>query len=231
MNSSVNSYPSNFVYGLIDSRNGQLRYIGATTRGVQRLWEHFTLSRKDPNTHKQNWLKSLAKFGLRPEVEVIEETKLASEVFELERFWIEYYKRLDCKLLNITGGGEGAYGYKHSLASKRKMSESKKGIKRRPRTLEHKQKLSNALRGRKLSDSAKINMRRARLGRKFKPLIDEHRNKISRANGGRSIVDQKSVTYPSVRQAARSLNLDSSAISKVLKGKGSNTKGYVFNYV
>jgi hypothetical protein len=40
---------------------------------------------------------------------------------------IDFYKRLGCKLANITNGGEGASGAKHSEKTKQKISEKAKG--------------------------------------------------------------------------------------------------------
>lgn len=54
-----------------------------------------------------------------------------------------------------------------------------------PKTEEHKRKIGNAHKGRKLSEESKDKIRQKALGRKKKPMSDETKKKISEANKGK----------------------------------------------
>lgn len=95
------------IYGLIDPRNDQLRYIGSSTNGLTRPRSHLYNFARDRNIAKAEWLFSLVKNRLRYDVWVIEECPSARALVEAERSAIELYRWLGCDLLNRGDGGEG----------------------------------------------------------------------------------------------------------------------------
>lgn len=62
------------VYGLIDPRNGELRYVGKAVDPQKRLWIHLSIARTNRygSLHVKHWIQSLLAVGLRPEIEVLE---------------------------------------------------------------------------------------------------------------------------------------------------------------
>lgn len=115
--------------------------------------------------------------------------------FALERRYIEWYGRKDLEtgvLHNRTDGGEGISGFTftHSEETRKKMSESKKGKKRRPFTEEHKRKMSEAKKGKKFSEEAKKNISDALKGKKHS---EETKRKMSDAKKG---IKKEIVTCP-----------------------------------
>jgi hypothetical protein len=101
------------VYGLVDPRDGQLRYVGKSCSGKRRARQHANPSRSIRDfTYKGNWVNGLVAAGLRPEVEVLEFVGDAQSLDEAERFWIAYYRGLGCRLTNLTDGGDGTPGHK-----------------------------------------------------------------------------------------------------------------------
>jgi hypothetical protein len=83
---------------------------------------------------------------------------------ELEQLMISEYGRIDLhtgSLANLTDGGEGTIGIKHSQESKDKRANSNRGKKR---TQETRLKISQALTGKKLSEQHIENLRTSHLG-------------------------------------------------------------------
>lgn len=122
-----------FVYGLIDPRNCEIKYIGKTKNIRKRLREHI---RDEENNKKYAWIKSLKNKNLIPEILVLEETNI-EEVNFWEIFWINQLKVWGFELKNMTDGGDGSYGtipwnkgkkglFKHSEKSKKLMSDWRK---------------------------------------------------------------------------------------------------------
>jgi len=172
-----------FIYGLVDPRTQYLRYIGKSNRPEVRRWRHNCAD--GTKNHRTDWLRSLKKERLKPELFIIEQVPMA-EWEEAERFWICYFKGIGCPLVNGTSGGDGgkvltqatreklrsialARG-PHSEETKRKMSEAHKGNKyrlgkkgkhlRRPDSIETRFKKSASHKGKRLSEHHAKNMAR-----------------------------------------------------------------------
>lgn len=91
-----------YIYSLIDPRTDEVRYIGKTNDLKGRLHEHAL--KRDSATHKAHWVNQLRAAGLRPCMEVLEETTEAHWE-ERERYWIAYGKAQGWRLTNIREGG------------------------------------------------------------------------------------------------------------------------------
>lgn len=79
-------------------------------------------------------------------IQIIQENLSETEAFSLEEKLISYYgiKENGGILVNLTSGGEGR---SPSKKVRKKISQKLKGLKRPPRTDEHKKNLSNATKG------------------------------------------------------------------------------------
>jgi len=90
----------------------------------------------------QFWHNIVAKTNY--EVEILFDNLTWEEAGEKEKEFIKLYGKRDNKtgiLVNITDGGGGILGVRHTEESKRKISEESKNRKRQPRSEETKQKL------------------------------------------------------------------------------------------
>lgn len=177
------------LYLIICSANGKL-YVGITSRSVrERFAEHLAEARQGK---KRPLLNAIRKYGA--ECFSVHEV-LAAETWES---LCEHEKELIALLntkppfgYNVTDGGDGVVGLssdlrslialknkgrKHTLETKRKISESSRG---RKHTDESRRKLSEAHKGKKLSDQHKLKLSRAHKGKKMKPRTKEHASKIS----------------------------------------------------
>lgn len=117
-----------FIYYLSDSK-GNIRYVGKTKNEPRkRLYKHILECKSEERSHKINWIKSLLSKGERPIIEVIDEVPEEEWQF-WEEYWISQLKSWGFQLTNLTIGGDGGNGYKHTSDSKKKMRRSKIGTK------------------------------------------------------------------------------------------------------
>lgn len=109
------------IYVFKNKVNGKM-YVGQTQRTFAvRTKQH--LSRSDTYFDK-----ALAKYGLGNfSYEIIDRGNTLEELNEKERYWITECDCLWPKGYNLTVGGGGVNGYKHTDEQKRKMSDMKKG--------------------------------------------------------------------------------------------------------
>jgi hypothetical protein len=249
--------PKNIIYGLVDPRDGQLRYVGKSMCGLKRARSHsYPGYLKRDRTRTGNWIRSLQGQSLKPEVLLLEVHEKSEDLPEAEIWNIAYWKSVGAELFNHTTGGEGTPGHKMSALTRQRLREANLGIKHslgKKQTLSEEQRLALAERARKRSADpairAKISktligkkqslktveLRAAKLrGQRRTP---EQRSRMSiylrvpHPNACKSIVDQNGKLYSSVDEAADYLGINSSCVSRVLNGHRKHTKGYVFSYV
>jgi hypothetical protein len=94
-----------FIYAMRHPLTLEIRYIGKANKPLKRFREHRYLKR-ELNSHKKNWVASLAKEGLKADFLLIEEVS-QEEWKECERFWIKEFRSKNFRLLNATSGGDG----------------------------------------------------------------------------------------------------------------------------
>lgn len=187
-----------YVYVLADPRDGEIRYVGITSRTLeQRLTEHYYAQSND---YRGKWLSKLRNIGLKPIMRLLQ-TFITEDALKAEIYWIKYFKDTGCKLINGTLGGEGALGRFHSKETKAKISESHKG---KHLSEEHKAKLSEAGKGRVQSEDTKVKLSVIMRARPHNPewsikqaaslrgriMPDDQREKISKAGKGRKLSEE-----------------------------------------
>jgi hypothetical protein len=90
-----------FIYGLIDPRDNQCRYVGKADNPQARLLQHLCA---DYNDQKRQWIKELQAAALLPELSILAEVS-NDEWGIQEKHWIQKMKADGCNLLNISCGG------------------------------------------------------------------------------------------------------------------------------
>lgn len=154
------------IYGLVDPRTNQIRYIGKTNQPLNsRLSAHL---RDMSSCHRVHWLNELATLGLRPAIVVLEQVEGAWPWQESERYWIAQAKADGWPLTNNTSGGDGVadlpaatrqrissvwIGRKHSAETKRKIGASSAERRHSP---ERRARMSAKMAGRVISWTDKI---------------------------------------------------------------------------
>lgn len=114
------------VYGLVDPHTLGVRYIGKSTSGLNRPKQHRAKSSLRDRTHRAHWILSLKNQGLDYVIAVLEETTL-ERLEESERWWIAYGRLSNWELTNLTEGGDGTVGYKHTEQTRLILSEKGNG--------------------------------------------------------------------------------------------------------
>lgn len=165
-----------YIYVLKDPKTGDIRYVGLTRFPVKRLNNEVNY----PHTkHLKNWVNSLKSVGLKPTMEIVEESEEGAAC-GVERKWITEMRSRGCRLINYTDGGER--GYKCTDEYRAAVSASQKGKKRKPLTAEHRKRIGDANRGRKspwASKQAHI-LIQANKGRKMSDEAKKHLSDIGK---------------------------------------------------
>jgi len=145
-----------YVYEHIRPDTGMVFYVGKGSKKRH-------LSKRDRNNYWHNVVKKCNGFSSN----IICQDKDEELIFLVEQERIDQLKKLSVKLCNLTNGGEGQSGFKHSEESKAKMRET---AARNPR--------------KKMSDQQKEALRKANTGVKF---TEERKRKISEKAKGRKL--------------------------------------------
>ncbi len=168
------------IYGLVDPKSNELRYVGRSSSGLNRPRMH-----SRPSSLKANrdychfWVEALLKNGLTPEILVLEQFESSADVNDrlndAEVFWIAYFRYIGARLTNMTTGGGHPVVCEESRI---KQSMARKGRKRSP---EARANISAGKKGKKFSPTHVENMSRSRLGKKRS---QEEKDKISASMKG-----------------------------------------------
>jgi hypothetical protein len=167
---------NSYVYTLVDPRNNLPFYVGKGSG--ERCNAHvveakYYVKRK---SLKLNKIRKLMRFGMDPIVVKVEENVSDKQALDLECLLIAEMRDLGFALTNMTDGGDGAQGYKHTEDHKQKMSELQKG---RVFSEETKQRMRKPK-----SEQGRKNIAEARLSTDYRP-SEETKKKISEAIKGR----------------------------------------------
>ena len=116
------------VYALVDPRTGLARYIGCTTKQLERrLRVHVSEAKCSKNNYRRlKWIRSLVKDGHEPKIVLVESVDDVAVLFDRERFWIAHYKNIGVDLVNSTDGGEGVLNL--SADARRKIGDATRNV-------------------------------------------------------------------------------------------------------
>jgi group I intron endonuclease len=172
------SLPMGCVYAARNKING-MTYVGKTTRTLEERKQGHLKDALD-GSHLY-FHKSIRKYGFG----AFEWTVLYQDD-DNDREWMDWWemkfiRRLGTKKpggYNLSDGGEGGTGFKHTEDARRKMSLAGKG---RKHTEEHNRKIGDAQRGRKQSEEQRKKNSECHKGL---PVSDETRRKMSASRIG-----------------------------------------------
>ena len=165
-----------YVYTLTDPRNGMPFYVG---KGHGKRCEaHLDEAKYYTNRKslKLNKIRKLMSLGMKPIITKVEENVSDAQAIDFECLLIAEMRDIGIPLTNMTDGGDGAKGYKHTEEHKQMMRELFIG---RIFTEEHRQAMSKPK-----SEEGRANIAKARLTTTYRP-SEETKRKTSEALLGR----------------------------------------------
>ena len=188
------------IYILVCPETHQCRYVGKTVEPKKRFARHLANAREEgKKIYLYSWIRGLLDKGLEPEMVIIDEVE---DWIYWEAFYIEYFRAIGCKLTNLSVGGIGSTGYKHSEEHKQRMSKLFKG--RKPWNT-----------GKKYTESQKEGMRKARTGMR---LSETCKSKISAANAkahrAKSKFTQEDIDYIRTKPMSQKLLAEKYGVSQ-----------------
>lgn len=174
------------IYILRDPHTNSIRYVGQTVRGLKdRFLEHINNSKKHKeNTYKAKWIKKLLRNNLYPKIELLKTYNTADECNKAEIYYIDLFKKMGCKLTNITlGGANGLNGFRGHVF-----------------TDEHRRNLSKALMGRKNPMYGKKQSAETIRKRMLKTITPERNKRIGDAHRGMKRTEQAKANMKKAQQ-------------------------------
>lgn len=182
--------PKFYVYELIDPRNNIPFYIGKGHGN--RCYEHEKNVLRENyieyrNKPKYNLIKEILENQLEVKINFIEKDLEENDAFIVEAAYIQKIGRQDQKqgsLLNLTNGGEGVIGYKHTEETRKAIGKKSKEIWQQPG---YKEKMIELHKGKIHSEETKQKMSESAIGKSKKPFTEEHKRKMSEAHKGKGL--------------------------------------------
>ena len=198
------------IYALVDPRDGEIRYVGKSAKGLYRPRRHQYFSTYKTHMHLPVycWIRELSAVGLSYGIRILEVFPSDKQLDNAERQWIKQLRNAGAKLTNLTVGGEGALGWVPSQDTRDKIGKKCKERLLDPDYLQQAQK-----RAREVSQRPKV------------------RVAISKAMGGKPFVDESGKIYQTLRDAGKAIGVNPSTIHKCLCGTRKQAKGHQFKYL
>lgn len=210
--------PRNIVYGLIDPRDGLLRYVGKSSNGLSRPRFHTSPGavRRERHFGKGRWIWELVQLALKPEIVVLEEADTKEALPDLEIFWIASLRAAGADLLNMTPGGDGCAFMTRTPEWIEKIASAQRGVPRpyaaRPRTEEVKARIS----------ATQAGVPRATAGANhgcFDPNVDTERDILAPIRAGQSANDVAAALGKGHTFVHRRLKAAGTSVRAIRRGK------------
>jgi hypothetical protein len=229
-----------YIYGLVDPRNDEIRYIGKTINPHSRLESHLIES-KDINkkNYRVNWLRKLTSIGLHPKITFLR----TCPSHEYEKYETEYIKIYSCnRLTNSDETGQGSKNRKKEVLDRQSESMGRK-------VYQYDLNGTFLKEYRSVRTAAKeLNLNHANISRCCNG-VSKHAggyifryekievDKVENPNAVKKMVieiDKNGVEigrWSSIMECSRSTGMDNGNISRVCNGVSNSTRGRFFKFL
>lgn len=164
------------IYWLVDTRTGLPFYCGKTVGLLERrLIGHCSRAKTHPNRLVS---KRILECGEHIRIQLIETVPANIDWVERERKWIGVLRANFTDTANTSDGGEGTPGVIHTIETRRRLSESHKGVKLTPEAIA---KRTAKVLGSKRSSETRAKQSESAKARWERP---EYRENFSRGRAG-----------------------------------------------
>lgn len=200
------------VYKITNKINNKI-YIGITSQGAGvRFYKHLSDALHGSLFPIHNAIRKYGKDNFI--LEIIELCEDSNALKEREKYWIAFYNSTDRSIgYNMTEGGDGTFGRKHSEETKEKIRQKALGRKASEETKQ------------KMSEAHKTNY------------SENHRKAVAESNAKRTkpiLMYDRDMNlvkeYPSLKLAASENGLHIDTVRKIAKGKSNGSGEYIFRY-
>lgn len=159
-------------------------YVGKTTQTIANRWlRHLSDARLEKyNSHLHRAIRKYGTDAFTVEPLILLESDFVDEnsLNDGERLMIRLL-RVNCRLYNLTEGGEGISGFKHTKETRRKISKAKRG---KALSGECRRRMSESRKGKMPSQECRRKGLAALVGR---PVSEETRRRLSESNRGQNL--------------------------------------------
>jgi hypothetical protein len=198
------------VYKHIRKDTGEVFYVGI---GKSERRAYIKNNARGQNKH---WFNIVRNIGYTVEIVMTDITW--EQACFVEKYLINHYGRRDLgmgTLVNFTDGGDGINGHKHSIETKKKISEDNL----RP------EKLKICVENMKKAHTPEAR-EKARLSRDYKHIGDVQKKSIIQYDIQGNIIKE----WESGKDAARELNINYKGINNCLRNKSKSSAGFIWKY-
>jgi len=150
------------------------QYVGISVRPVIARWlEHVSAAKKKSN---RPFLSAIKKYGKEVfSIEHIACAKNFSDLKEVEKLLIVQHGTRSPSGYNVTDGGDGTWGHKHSEETRHLLSQYS-----RPQSEEIRKKISDSLKGRSRPPEIMEMLRKSRIGKRHSEETKKHIGDVQR---------------------------------------------------
>lgn len=210
------------VYHFMDD-SGCTVYIGCSKDYETRIKQHLNKDRKKYNTWFYRWLNKQIAFEI-PFFWDILEICTEENYKEREIYWIKEARECNIPITNLTDGGDGNNNQFFSKESIEKRAQKLRGRKHSEET---KKRLSEMKKGKIVSQQTREKLRNHFLGTPCPQHVIELLSKpiIQMTLEGEFIEE-----FPSLSDAAKSINTRKGSLSNAMKKKVTKFKGFLWKW-